>query len=236
MATQFMTSGSIIDYEALTQEAMRSLVRTVLTRVAKFGLPGDHHFYVSFDTQAAGVGLSKRLRDRYPQEMTIVLQHRFWDLAVFDDRFEVKLTFDSIPERLVIPFAAIKVFFDPSVRYGLQFEDSEIGTETGANIEDSTGQGNRPPRPTPARKPRPRRTKADKDGVAPQGEGESGLIAPARFTPPSVTQLNPGGIPPIALDKSAETVEAAASGESSAPSEKPGSGAQIVSLDAFRKK
>ena len=118
-----MTAEPTIDYEALAQDAMRGVVRTVLTQAAKSGLPGEHHFYVSFDTAASGVVLSKRLKDKYPTEMTIVLQHRFWDLSVSDDGFEVKLTFDGIPERLVVPFAAIRVFFDPSVRYGLQFED-----------------------------------------------------------------------------------------------------------------
>jgi hypothetical protein len=114
--------GQDIDYEALTQQALRGVVRQILTKVAADGLPGNHHFYVAFNTQAEGIGISKRLKDQYPEEMTIVLQHRFWDLAVHDDRFEVKLTFNSIPERLVVPFTAIKVFFDPSVPYGLQFE------------------------------------------------------------------------------------------------------------------
>ncbi len=79
------------------------MVRMVLARVAKTGLPGEHHFYIAFDTQAPGVSLSKRLREKYPKEMTVVLQHRFWDLGVSDDRFEVKLTFDGIPERLSVP-------------------------------------------------------------------------------------------------------------------------------------
>ncbi len=122
-----MTTGSSsIDYEALQSEAMRGVVRAVLARTAKSGLPGDHHFYISFDTTVPGVSLSKRLKEKYPSEMTIVLQHRFWDLIVTEERFEVKLTFDGIPERLVVPFAALKVFFDPSVRYGLQFEESEL--------------------------------------------------------------------------------------------------------------
>jgi hypothetical protein len=120
-----MTAEREIDYEALAQSAMRGIVRTVLARVAKSGLPGEHHFYIAFKTGAPGVVLSKRLKERYPEEMTVVLQHRFWDLLVNDVRFEVKLTFDSIPERLVVPFAAIKVFFDPSVPYGLQFDEGE---------------------------------------------------------------------------------------------------------------
>lgn len=124
-----MTGEPLIDYEALTQTAMRSVVKTVLARVATTGLPGEHHFYISFDTQADGVAISKRLKAKYPQEMTVVLQHRFWDLNVHDDRFEVKLTFDGIAERLVIPYQAIKVFFDPSVRYGLQFEEPDFNSD-----------------------------------------------------------------------------------------------------------
>lgn len=124
-----MGSGQTIDYAKLQQEAMRGVVRAVLQRVFKSGLPGDHHFYISFHTQAPGAIVSKRLREKYPQEMTIVLQHRFWDLIVSDDRFEVKLAFDGIPERLVIPFSAIKVFIDPSVRYGLQFDEEEALAE-----------------------------------------------------------------------------------------------------------
>ena len=121
-----MTGEREIDYEGLVQDAMRGVVRSVLTRVAKTGLPGDHHFYIAFRTDAPGVSLSPRLKEKYPEEMTVVLQHRFWDLAVRDTSFEVKLTFDGIPERLVVPIAAIKVFFDPSVPYGLQFEESDL--------------------------------------------------------------------------------------------------------------
>src|SRR5215471_15064316 len=96
-----------IRYDILTQEALRGVVRTVLTDAAKNGLPGDHHFYVSFDTRAEGVRLSSRLTAQYPEEMTIVLQHQFWDLAVNEQGFEVGLSFNGIPERLVVPYAAI---------------------------------------------------------------------------------------------------------------------------------
>jgi uncharacterized protein len=132
-----MTIEQDIDYEALAQDAMRGVVRSVLGRVAKSGLPGEHHFYIAFRTDAPGVLLSKRLMQKYPEEMTVVLQHRFWNLVVTDDRFEVKLTFDGIEECLSIPFAAIKVFFDPSVPYGLQFEDGEAA----ARAEHSRAQG-----------------------------------------------------------------------------------------------
>ena len=94
-----MTAERHIDYEALAQGAMRGIVRTVLGRVAKSGLPGEHHFYIAFNTEAPGVVISKRLKQKYPEEMTVVLQHRFWDLTVTEERFEVKLTFDGIPER-----------------------------------------------------------------------------------------------------------------------------------------
>ena len=107
-----MTGESMIDYEALAQEAMRNVVRSVLIETAEKGLPGDHHFYISFDTLAPGVILSKRLREKYAEEMTIVLQHQFWDLKVGDLGFEIGLSFNGIPERLHIPFASIKAFFD----------------------------------------------------------------------------------------------------------------------------
>jgi uncharacterized protein len=107
-----------IHYDVLASEALRGIIRTVLTRVQKRGLPGDHHFYITFDTGAPGTILSKRLKAQYPEEMMIVLQHKFWDLLIYDDRFEVKLSFNSVPERLVIPFSSIKSFFDPSVQFG----------------------------------------------------------------------------------------------------------------------
>ena len=121
-----------IRYDILTQSALRGVMRTVLTDVAKKGLPGEHHFKISFDTNAAGVKLSPRMHAQYPEEMTIVLQHQFWDLTVTDDAFEVGLSFGGIPERLVVPFAAIKSFLDPSVQFGLQFEPSEATAEAPA--------------------------------------------------------------------------------------------------------
>ena len=125
----------------MAQDALRGIVRTVLIHVAKSGLPGQHHFYIAFNTNAPGVVLSPRLKERYPEEMTIVLQHRFWDLIVNDERFEVKLTFDGIPERLVVPFAAIKVFFDPSVPYGLQFEGSDLAVDVAQDLGTEGADG-----------------------------------------------------------------------------------------------
>jgi len=111
-----------IRYDILAQEALRGVVRKVLAEVSKTGLPGEHHFFISFVTRAPGVRLSQRLLEQYDKEMTIVLQNQFWDLKVGETAFEVGLSFDSHPETLVIPFSAIKGFFDPSVQFGLQFD------------------------------------------------------------------------------------------------------------------
>jgi hypothetical protein len=110
-----------IRYDLLTQEALRGVIRKVLAMVQRSGLPGQHHLYIAFDTGADGVVVSKRLKEQYPDEMTIVLQYQFWDLQVTNERFEVKLSFGSVPERLVVPFQAVKAFYDPSAQFGLQF-------------------------------------------------------------------------------------------------------------------
>jgi uncharacterized protein len=115
----------LIRYEALVLDALRGVVRAVLLRVLKRGVPGDHHFFITFDTRAPGVGLSKRLKEQYPHEMTIVLQHQFWDLAVTEDRFEVRLSFNNIPERLIIPFSAVRIFQDPTVHFALALRPPE---------------------------------------------------------------------------------------------------------------
>ena len=130
-----------IRYDLLTQDALRGVVRQVLTDGAKKGLPGDHHFYISFFTNADGVKISPRLREQYPEEITIILQHQFWDLIVREDQFEVGLSFGGVPERLVVPFAAIKGFFDPSVQFGLQFEtvsgDEEAAVADNADSKET---------------------------------------------------------------------------------------------------
>ena len=229
-----MAGEPTIDYEALAQDAMRGVVRTVLTQVAKSGLPGDHHFYVSFDTAASGVVLSKRLKDKYPNEMTIVLQHRFWDLSVSDDGFEVKLTFDGIPERLVVPFTAIRVFFDPSVRYGLQFEDPDSEPEAGESMgqrfsgrtqERANGGRGVTMRSTAPKKPRaPRKPKGD-PAVPPVPKSQPTAAAPVQPAPPPPAQLKPQAPIPTA----------SASADDDKPQQDNG-GAQILRLDAFRKK
>lgn len=109
-------------YDILAQEALRGVVRKVLAEVSRTGLPGDHHFFISFATRAPGVRLSEELLRQYDKEMTIVLQNQYWDLKVTETAFEVGLSFNGQPEILVIPFSAIKGFFDPSVQFGLQFD------------------------------------------------------------------------------------------------------------------
>jgi hypothetical protein len=225
-----MTGEPTIDYEALALEAMRGVVRTVLQRIAKSGLPGDHHFYISFATDQPGIVLSKRLREKYPREMTIVLQHRFWDLNVSDDRFEVKLTFDGIPERLVIPFAAIKVFFDPSVRYGLQFEEHDLGPESGESAASLAGNSGRTmsARATTTRKPRaPKKTKSERESASETAGSASStsvpLVPSSKSVPPNAPEETFANRPKVA-----ETV--------SADGKPANGGAQIVSLDQFRKK
>jgi hypothetical protein len=122
-----------IRYDVLARDALRGVLRRVLTDAAEHGLPGDHHFFITFVSTADGVKLSPRLLAQYPEEMTVILQHQFWDLVVTEDRFEVGLSFGGIPERLVVPFSAIKSFFDPSVQFGLQFETSDTAAPADEN-------------------------------------------------------------------------------------------------------
>src|SRR5215813_232236 len=121
-----------IRYDVLARDALRGVLRRVLNDAAAHGLPGEHHFFITFVSSAEGVKLSPRLLAQYPEEMTVILQHQFWDLVVTEDRFEVGLSFGGIPERLVVPFSAIKSFFDPSVQFALQFEPSDTLPETPA--------------------------------------------------------------------------------------------------------
>ena len=114
-----------IDYGNLMHRAMRGLIQEVLEGVQRDGLPGEHHFFITFDTQHPDVELADWLSDRYPGEMTVVLQHRFDDLEVTEEGFAVTLSFGEAPERLYIPYDAIKTFVDPSVEFGLRFETHE---------------------------------------------------------------------------------------------------------------
>ena len=132
-----------IRYDVLARDALRGVLRRVLADAAEHGLPGEHHFFITFLSTAEGVKLSPRLLAQYPEEMTVILQHQFWDLVVTEDRFEVGLSFGGIPERLVVPFSSIKSFFDPSVQFGLQFEPAdatEAATTNPPAVPASSGQ------------------------------------------------------------------------------------------------
>uniref|UniRef100_A0A2A4YS03 Stringent starvation protein B n=1 Tax=OCS116 cluster bacterium TaxID=2030921 RepID=A0A2A4YS03_9PROT len=115
----------LMNYDQLTQDAMRSVVKRALEHVVEHGLPGDHHFYVSFDTNFPGVVISETIYEQYPDEMTIVIQHQFWGLEVKDGVLRIELSFNNVPEKLEIPLMAIIGFFDPHVQFGIQFEIPE---------------------------------------------------------------------------------------------------------------
>ncbi|RDJ27129.1 Stringent starvation protein B [Bosea caraganae] len=205
----------ILRYDLMVQEALKGVVRKILTEAGRDGLPGEHHFYITFRTTAPGVRLSQRLRDKHPDEMTIVLQHQFWDLNVSEHSFEVGLSFSGVPERLLVPFDAITTFFDPSVQFGLKFETQDV--------PDEASNSDLPP--TPAKAPRGA-------GSEPSVAAPAPLALPAKSAPASL---------PAAKGKSAgATTEAAekpaAKGAEAATDADEGAGAQVVSLDAFRKK
>ena len=134
-----------INYRQLMHKAFRTVMAEVLSQVAREGLPGKHHFFITFDTTHPGVDMAPALRARYPQEMTIVLQEWFADLAVMNDRFSVTLNFGDVPESIVVPFIAVRTFVDPSVEIGFRFEEHEDvdgGTDDG-------GHPGGPPTPPP---------------------------------------------------------------------------------------
>ena len=178
-----------IRYDILAQEALRGVMRKVLAEVARTGLPGNHHFFITFLTGAPGVRISGRLRERYPEQMTIVIQFQYWDLKVTDTGFEVGLSFSDVPEKLEIPFSAVRGFYDPSVNFELEF-DVKAEEADGEDEEGPAAQGPvaiAPEKKAPARK---KQAEADKPD---QGKAEDGDAAPNK-------------------------------------------GADVVSLDAFRKK
>jgi hypothetical protein len=160
----------IIRYDLLVQEALRSVVRKVLADAAQHGLPGDHYFYITFRTDAPGVRISPRTKERFPEEITIILQHQFWDLSVSEQGFEVGLSFQNIPEKLFVPWETIRGFFDPSVEFGLKFEVEDGEPETGANDTEPSEA------PAPAPAPAPARLTPK----APRGAGSEPAEAPAK--------------------------------------------------------
>ena len=238
-----MTGELQIDYDSLAQaaqrEAMLNIVRTVLQRVAGWGrLPGEQHFYIAFATHAPGVVVSKRLKQKYPEEMTIVLQHQFRNLTVDDDRFEVTLSFDNVPERLTVPLRAIRVFFDPSVPYGLQFDSSDLVAKTAEDLDvpvldaslgqppDATRQpvaDSHAERAAPTKMRNPRKQRAAPKDVAREGSGDA--AAPSRAD---------GIGEPVGATLS----RAQAGRPTPAPHkpDEPANDSKVVQLDKFRKR
>ncbi|MAA97390.1 MAG: hypothetical protein CMN87_18120 [Stappia sp.] len=189
----------LIRYDIVIQDALRGAVRKILTEVARIGLPGDHHFYIAFDTNAPGVRISPRLHERYPTEMTVVLQHQFWDLNVTDHAFEVGLSFGGIPEKLFVPFSSIKGFFDPSVQFALEFEPGKTAEELPDDLLEAASD---------------------------QEIAEAIVEHVERET--AKANANPG--------EAAQDGSAAATTQDGVENAKEESGADVVSLDAFRKK
>ncbi|QFU16015.1 SspB family protein [Microvirga thermotolerans] len=198
-----MAGKDLIRYDLLVQDALKGVVRKVLVDASRDGLPGEHHFYISFRTDYPGVRLSNRLREKYPQEMTIVLQHQFWDLSVTEHAFEIGLSFSGVPERLLIPFDALTGFFDPSVQFGLKF--SSEGEEEEGQAEEE---------------PAPKRT----------GESQPVELKRPKSAP---AERKPEEKKPAAK---ADRPEPEATAPAKAEEPKPEGSAQVVSLDAFRKK
>ena len=193
-------------YELMVENALRQVVREALNRAADRGLPGQHHFYITFRTDRPDVTLPERLRSQYPKEMTIVLQHQFWDLVVTEAYLEVGLSFNGITEKLHVPLEAIKGFFDPSVQFGLQFETLTEGAE--APAEKAA-----PAAVVEEKAAKPRRKSAPADVEPPPA------IGPAEPAKPVAAKGAPVAV--VAKDEPAP--------------ERP-AGAEVVRLDRFRKK
>jgi uncharacterized protein len=199
-----------IRYDLLTQDALREVIRRVLADAAVKGLPGDHHFFITFDTRAEGVRMSTRLRASYPKDMTIVLQHQFWDLTVGEDDFEVGLAFNGIPERLYVPIKAVKGFFDPSVQFGLQFTlDAEAATAAG---EPKAGAAEH--------------AKVSGKELAPPADTGSGSAAKR----PRLAELTASAKQPT------EPVAVKSAEDAGAVKDDAAAAGQVVRLDRFRKK
>jgi len=209
-------STDLIRYDLQVQDALRGVVRKVLADAARDGLPGEHHFYITFRTHAPGVKLSNRLLEQYPEEMTIILQYQFWDLKVNEDGFEVGLHFKNVPERLQVPFDALAGFYDPSVQFGLKFESQGEDTDDFGDEDEETievGPVANPPRPT---------SLTDKPKL--RGAGSEPDIAPAKLAP----DRKP------AVERNADAAEPPVAGQESKDGAKQES--KVVSIDAFRKK
>jgi hypothetical protein len=216
----------ILRYDLMVQEALKGVVRKILGEAGRDGLPGDHHFYVTFRTTAAGVRLSQRLREKHPEEMTVVLQHQFWDLNVSDHAFEVGLSFSGVPERLLVPFDSITTFFDPSVQFGLKFELQDA--PAAAPADDAPAASGKSLRGA---------------GSEPSLVAAAPLALPAKTSPAKTlpAKTTPAAVPALKLKPADGKAPAKADGKGPAKDEddaegEDGGSAQVVSLDSFRKK
>ena len=160
-----MATKDFIGYQALVDKAFRGVVREALVHAAKGGIMGSHHFYITFDTQAPGVQLSQHMREKHPAEITIVIQNQYWDLKVHDDDFEVGLSFNKMPETVVVPFAAIRQFHDPSQNFGFRFQPP--GADTSAVAKPAAAKAQPEPKPEvpPAPAAEPASPKSDQQTV-----------------------------------------------------------------------
>ncbi|MFP3921483.1 MAG: SspB family protein [Dichotomicrobium sp.] len=212
-------SDDAFRYDILAQEALRGVVRSVLRSVEKRGLPGDHHFVITFDTSAPGVSLSKRLLDRYPQDMTIVIQYQFWGLKVYENAFEIGLSFNNVPETLVIPFRAMTSFQDPSVGFMLQFAGPDLPGETGMAERGAAVPipGEDVPAPASSKLPSPAEP-------ALPGPGETAVLGARPAEEAGETESAPGADSDGGEDWQDND------------SDEKKKGAEVVHLDAFRKK
>jgi hypothetical protein len=165
-----------IRYDILAQEALRGVMRKVLAEVARTGLPGSHHFFITFLTGAPGVRISSRLRERYPEQMTIVVQFQYWDLKVTDTGFEIGLSFSDVPEKLEIPFSAVRGFYDPSVNFELEFD---VKAEGPAEIISDTlpaPKAESAPAPVPAASPKKSEPKKKAEAAAKDAEAKGAEV------------------------------------------------------------
>lgn len=169
-----------IRYDILAQDALRGVIRKVLAEVAATGsLPGDHHFFITFMTNAPGVRVSGHIRQKYPEQMTIVIQHQFWDLKVSDTHFEIGLSFSDTPEKLVVPFSAVRGFYDPSVNFELEFDaasgeidDETLDTGSLSDTIDSLVEGHAEDEPEIAGNTAAKSDKKSADGGGKEGKAD----------------------------------------------------------------
>ncbi len=210
----------ILQYDKMVETALRSVVREALALVAKNGLPGNHHFYLTFRTDHPGVDMSDALRIQYPNDMTVVLQHQYWGLEVNDDHFVVNLSFSNVPERLQVPYAAMMSFVDPSVKFGLQFQpldpEAPNALSGGFTAAAAAAESTKAPKP--------------KLADAKASEAKPVELKPAERKP-EPAKADPAKAEPALKETAAK--DEAAPGE--APTDTPAA-EKVVSLDAFRKK